>query len=167
LGWLGTRVNLVYLEVWEDILIEVEKLGYQFQLWVMSSAPPQFKKFEKFRFIEWSDSAQKEFLSAIDIGLMPLLDNEYTVGKCGYKALQYMSHSKPIVASDVGINRDWFNGAGYVSNDPRQIIDALIALVSSKIARHQMGAQGRFIIEKKFEMALIAKKVKQVIDELS
>ena len=37
---------------------------------------------------------------------MPLPDNEWTKGKCGFKAIQYMAMGKPTVLSAVGFNNE-------------------------------------------------------------
>ena len=35
---------------------------------------------------------------------MPLPDNEWTRGKCAYKAIQYMAAGIPVVADDIGVS---------------------------------------------------------------
>ena len=111
LGWIGTDVNLIYLEDWESIFSKLSSSGLKFELWVMSGKPPKFQRFNEMRFFKWSEIAEKNFFKNIDIGLMPLIKNSYTEGKSAFKALQYLSYSKPVVASDVGINKLWLNGA--------------------------------------------------------
>lgn len=39
------------------------------------------------------------------IGLMPLMDSEFTKGKGGFKLIQYLSAALPIIGSNVGFNK--------------------------------------------------------------
>ena len=40
------------------------------------------------------------------IGLMPLIENEFTKGKCAFKAVQSIGCGLPVILSDVGMNKD-------------------------------------------------------------
>ena len=50
------------------------------------------------------DPEPANLLRALDVGLMPLPDDEWSRGKCGMKALQYMAFGIPPVVSPVGVN---------------------------------------------------------------
>ena len=52
----------------------------------------------------WSEATEVAELAAIDIGIMPLPDEPFERGKCGYKLIQYMACGRPVVASPVGVN---------------------------------------------------------------
>jgi glycosyltransferase involved in cell wall biosynthesis len=166
LGWIGTGVNLIYLEDWETVLSKLNSKGFNFELRVMSNKQPNFKKFNQFKFFEWSEIAEKNFLKNIDIGLMPLFNNEYTEGKCAFKALQYLSYSKPVVASDVGINRLWLEKASYISNDKEVILRSLEELIQDRKKRLFLGKEGYRIIKKNFERKMIACKIEKAINSI-
>ena len=48
----------------------------------------------------------KKNLRLIDIGIMPLYNNLFNRGKCGFKLLQYMALGIPSVASPIGVNKE-------------------------------------------------------------
>ncbi len=141
-GWVGTAINLPYLIAIEQALIEAHA-RVPFELTVICSAPPMFEKFAHVRFIEWSEQTEYAEIAGFDVGIMPLADNEHSRGKCAYKALQYMRCGVPVIASDVGINRDWIAGLGagiVVKEDGWR--EALVSVLSDATARERCGAAG-------------------------
>jgi len=80
-----------------------------------------------------------------DIGIMPLVDDEFQRAKCGTKLLQYMAAGLPAVASPVGLNiallRD--SGAGFLAAAEADWQEALRALAADRELRHRLGVRGR------------------------
>ena len=65
----------------------------------------------------WSEETQHAALATADIGLMPLQDDPYSRGKCGYKLLQYAAAGLPAVASPVGTNATILTTLGLPDTD--------------------------------------------------
>ena len=166
LGWIGTGSNLVYLEGIESVLLNLRNAGYSFKLSVMANKAPEFEEFADVEFHEWAPSLESDFLASIDIGLMPLADNEHTRGKCAYKALQYMSYGKPVVVSDVGVNALWTNGAGYAVKDNDEMFDALRKLMESSDLRNALGVTGREVVGNRYSKSIIVGDLKLIVNEL-
>lgn len=141
-GWVGTAINLPYLTAIErQIMAAHERVP--FELIVVSSEPPKFAEFRAVRFVKWTEETEYDEIAQFDAGIMPLADNEHSRGKCAYKALQYMSRGVPVIASDVGVNREWIaqRGAGLVVKEDGWC-DALAAVLSDAEKRAQLGAAG-------------------------
>jgi glycosyltransferase involved in cell wall biosynthesis len=58
------------------------------------------------RNIKWTRDVAKEEIFYAHIGIMPLISNEYSLGKGGFKLVQYISTGLPIIASKVGFNQE-------------------------------------------------------------
>ena len=57
-------------------------------------------------YIEWSKKNEVRDLQGIDIGVYPLPEEKFVLGKSGLKAIQYMSFGLPIVATSIGTTND-------------------------------------------------------------
>lgn len=162
LGWIGTDVNLPYIEALEPIFLQLQSEGLVFSLRVMAGRMPRFRQFTAVEFLPWSAGEEEAFLASFDIGLMPLADNAHTRGKCAYKALQYMSLGKPVVISDVGVNAEWTAGAGYAASTPNEMTEGLRKLILSPELRLHMGRVGKERVQKEFSRPVIAGQLKEL-----
>ena len=83
---------------------------------------------------------------------MPLPNNKWSKGKCGYKLIQYMACSKPVIASPIGINKELIipGENGYLAYDLNDWGRYLKMLINSKNLRDSMGVNGRKMVEKIF-----------------
>jgi len=157
-GWVGTAINLPYLLGIERQLAAAHA-RVPFELVVICSEPPSFAEFRAVRFVEWSEKTEYEEIAQFDVGIMPLADNEHSRGKCAYKALQYMRCGVPVIASDVGINREWIEqrGAGLVVKEDGWC-DAIASVLSDTVRREQFGAGGVAAIRDGFRVEDAARK---------
>ena len=165
-GWVGTAINLPYLVAIEQALIRAHT-RVPFELVVICNAPPKFEKFAHVRFVEWSEQTEYAEIAGFDVGIMPLADNEHSRGKCAYKALQYMRCGVPVIASDVGINREWIagTGAGFAVKEDGWV-EALATVLSDAATREQMGASGLAAIRGGFRHEDAARQYVEAFKEL-
>lgn len=140
--WVGMGPNVAQVEAIEEELMRASAV-HPFLLRIVSNCPPHFRVFQSWEFTEWSVESEYAAINSSDLGIMPLIDDGFTRGKCAYKALQYMSCGIPVVAGDVGVNREWIqdSGAGLVVG-PGRWAEALIALLSDSERCSAMGKRG-------------------------
>jgi glycosyltransferase involved in cell wall biosynthesis len=62
---------------------------------------------------QWNESEEVNDIKQLDIGIMPLEDNPFNKGKCGFKLVQYMACGLPTISTpldaNIKINRDNMN----------------------------------------------------------
>ncbi len=102
IGWTGSHSTVQYLN---DLIPVFKKLEmeYSFELCVISDRKPDFE-LKSLNFVLWKKETEVVDLLRFDIGIMPLRDDKWSNGKCGFKALQYMSLGIPALVSPVGVN---------------------------------------------------------------
>ena len=102
--------------------------------------------------LSWSEDAERIALARMDVGVMPLPDDEWTRGKCAYKALQYMAAGIPVVADDVGVAVRVIDGGGYVVRNEGEWTEALFSLGQDPALRSRLGEAGRRHVEANYSV---------------
>ena len=117
---------------------------------------------------EWSSDDEVQDLQSFDIGLMPLMDDPWSWGKCGLKIVQYQGVGLPVVCTPVGINRDLVaNGEnGFWAWDQGEWIEKLSALIEDADLRRKMGLKGRERVREGFSLQECRQRVCQLLDNL-
>jgi glycosyltransferase involved in cell wall biosynthesis len=154
-GWLGSD-----LSIRETLFAHWDMLGrmqrrLDFDLVICSlprPAPPS--NAVRWRYVPWSPATEEEISREIDIGIMPLVDDEFQRGKCGLKLLQYMAAGLPVVASPIGANCSIVEhgASGYLAADEAAWLDALAELIRSAEMRRRFGETGRRRCQADFDL---------------
>jgi glycosyltransferase involved in cell wall biosynthesis len=143
IGWTGSTTTIKHFE-WAAGILRVIKQKYPtINIRVISNKAPELDL--DIDFVPWKKESEIEDLAVIDIGIMPLPDNDWAKGKCGFKGLQYMSLCIPTVMSPVGVNteiiRDGENG--FLAGSETEWIAKISALIESAELRKKLGNAGR------------------------
>ena len=93
----------------------------------------------------WSESTELVDLASFDMGLMPLPDDDWSRGKCGLKALQYMAMTVVPIVSPVGVNTEIVRHGenGLVASREDEWVDAIQRLASDAELRVHLGERAR------------------------
>ncbi len=152
IGWTGTLTTIRYLDI---IVPELEKLEkeFDFQILIISNQAPTFS-LRGLRFQFWRKETEIEDLLQMDIGLMPLEDDIWAKGKCGFKALQYMALGIPPLVSPVGVNTQIVDHgvSGFVCADASQWAFYIRKLLTSADLRAEMGQKAREKVIKNYSV---------------
>ena len=144
IGWTGSHSTLPYLELVGPAIRALSDKYANLRFLVISDKAPTWN-LRCLEFRPWSKETEIRDLLAIDIGIMPLPDDAWARGKCGFKALQYMSLGKPALVSPVGVNVTIVDDGsnGYYCSTDAEWMSNLEFLITRKEVCVSMGAKGR------------------------
>ena len=142
-GWVGSPSTEVFLG---ELVEPLRRLAAEkpFRLLVMGGAFPHRIPGAKVETRTWSRRTEVGLIHSLDAGLMPLPDNEWSWGKCGFKLITYMACGIPVVASEVGANKEIVDEeSGFLVYTPEEWVEALRRLRDDSGLRRRMGEAGR------------------------
>lgn len=166
IGWTGTSSNYQFFS--DKLITQLSQILAKYNqtkfLFICDTRPDNRFNFE-YDFIKWQDSSEVEDLQKIDIGIMPLLDNEWTKGKCGFKLIQYGAIGIPSLGSNVGVNSQIIKDgtSGYLINNDDFWYENLEKLILSDTLRQNFGDEARKIIREDYSIEKNYKYLKKVI----
>lgn len=111
LVWVGQAVNLRYfdgiIEELDDYAEEEKRKDREVKLTVVCNQPLNVEvKYLIVENIKWTKKNALKAMCNAHIGIMPLKNEQYSLGKGGFKLVQYMSSGLPVVGSNVGYNTE-------------------------------------------------------------
>jgi len=162
-GWIGTPVTAQYLHLVHSALAKVFH-GGRGRLVLVGSGQIEFDGVPT-EIRPWSEETEIVDLQSFDVGIMPLPDEPWERGKCGFKLIQYMACGKPVVASPVGVNEkiveDGVNG--FLATTKDGWVSALSALRDDHDLRERMGSAGRKKVEANYCVQVTAPRLAELL----
>jgi glycosyltransferase involved in cell wall biosynthesis len=155
-GWTGSRSTNSYLN---EIFHALCQMHGPVEIKIISDTADGFDFSRLGRvphvFVPWSPKTEILEAATFDLGLMPLPENRWTQGKCGFKALQYMALGIPAVCSPVGVNRDIIHDGvdGLFAATLQDWFPVISRLLKDSFLREAIGRAGRRRIEEAFSLA--------------
>jgi len=162
IGWIGTPVTAPYLQVAAAGLAAACKEGAA-RLVAVGSGPVKLENVP-LEVREWREETEAADMRCVDAGIMPLPDESWERGKCGYKLIQYMACAKPVVASPVGVNRHIIDAEtnGYLASTPEEWTRALCTLRDNSQLCGQMGRAARAKVQRCYSLQVTAPQMVQL-----
>jgi glycosyltransferase involved in cell wall biosynthesis len=160
LGWIGDHGSIHYMESYKDVW---EEIGRRFKNVSLTIICDTFieTKYIRVNKVFWSLESEVEELSKIDIGLMPLFNDLWSKGKCGFKILQYLGMGIPCVCTPVGINKDIVKDGveGFWANTKDEWVEKISILVKDPDLRRRMGEKGREKVIRNYTVEVCAPRL--------
>ncbi|MBM6931446.1 glycosyltransferase [[Clostridium] spiroforme] len=130
IGWIGSKTTIDNLDLIIDSLNRLIKKHDDIKFYIISNDDKGYcEKIKNSKFIKWEKNTYKQYLAQFSIGVMPLKLTEMTKGKCGFKLVQYLNMKKPVIGSDVGVNKSIIGSCGIVISNQNDWENALESLL--------------------------------------
>ena len=158
IGWIGTPETAKYLEITHQALIEINK---EYPIIVKTiGAEFNFDPSIEYEYVKWEEASEIEEIKKFDIGIMPLFNSPFERGKCGYKLIQYMGCSLPVIASPVGVNKSIVRkNVGFLASSKEEWISHFKSLILDINLQKSMGKNGYELVKKEFNRDLVFKSI--------
>ena len=115
--------------------------------------------------VGWREETEVDEIRGFDVGIMPLPDEPWARGKCGFKLIQYMACGLPVVASPVGVNAEIVEdgGNGFLARDAGEWVAALEWLKGDAALGGRLGKAGRRKVEARYCLQVTGAQVVEVV----
>jgi glycosyltransferase involved in cell wall biosynthesis len=159
-GWIGTPVTVRYLSsaaralrsAFTEVPFVLRCVG----------APRSFSLGAlEVESVPWTLQSEQDIVRTFDVGIMPLINEPFAHGKCGYKLIQYMAAGVPALGTAIGANNDIISDGvdGFLASSEVEFTDKLVALLKSEALRRRIGGVGRKTLEERFSLKSQQRKV--------
>ncbi len=105
IGWIGsasTSINI--LSILESLKVLSSKISFKIILIGFDKSYEDQLIGIPYEIVDWTEKGELDQLRRCDLGIMPLLDNAFNRGKCGFKLIQYMAMGLPTISSPLEAN---------------------------------------------------------------
>jgi len=159
-GWIGSYSTGKYIFTLNEIIKKTASEKNIF--WKIMGYKGIFGNDEKrIQFKNWSIENENNFLKSIEIGVMPLPDDDWARAKGGYKLLLYMSYGIPVIASPIGINKEIVEDGenGFLVTTDEEWMARIYQLQEDENLWKSMSEKAYKTIEKKYSREICYEKL--------
>lgn len=167
LGWIGAQGSIHYLEKMKPVFEDLGKRHGNLKLKIVCNTFFDCENMDVEK-KSWSEAGEVEDLQSFDIGLMPLLDDPWSHGKCGLKILQCLAVGVPVVCSPYGINTEIVEDGvhGLWAKTSEEWIEKLETLINDFDLRKRMGTEGRKKVIEHYSLEANAPRMLKIFQQL-
>lgn len=169
IGWTGSSTTIKHFSLAVPVLRKLkEKYGKKVCFRLISDTRYN-GLLEDLEFVRWRKETEVEDLDKIDIGIMPLPDDPWSRGKCGFKGLQYMSLGKPAVMSPVGVNTEIIDHGenGFLANSQQEWEQILSNLIENEQLRRDIGRKGQETVQTFYSFNAMKQRYLEIFRQLT
>tara|TARA_B100000787_G_scaffold75048_1_gene55292 strand:- start:86 stop:1159 length:1074 start_codon:yes stop_codon:yes gene_type:complete len=167
LGWTGTFSSKHYLDSIRDVFYEADKV-LNIKIILITNFDYSLEGLDC-EIIRWRESSEISDLHKIDIGLYPLIQTDWALGKGGLKALQYMAAGIPAIATNFGTVKDFITHEknGFLVDSTEQWLNAIKRVAEDTNLRNNIIINARNTVETDYSVSSNEKKYLTIFEELT
>ncbi|MGZ4098340.1 MAG: glycosyltransferase family 4 protein [Bacteroidia bacterium] len=168
IGWSGSLTTIKHFELLLPVLTRINE-KYQGKVhFKIIGEKNYFNPLLTIEAIAWSEETEVDQLNSLDIGIMPLENDEWAMGKCGLKGLSYMACEVTAVMSNVGVNREIIEDGvnGFLASNSDEWFEILSHLIENKELRLKLGKAGRQTVIEKYSFLANKNKYLEVFTNM-
>ena len=151
--WIGSKSTLPYLREIVPLLDRAAKDVPGLRLVTIADATVETSAIPV-EHVPWSAETEASALARGDIGIAPTPCDRWTLGKCGFKIVQYMAAGLPVIASPIGANAEIVREGetGFLPQSPEAWPALIAKLAGDASLRARMGEAGRRRVESDYSI---------------
>jgi glycosyltransferase involved in cell wall biosynthesis len=145
IGWVGTHSTYPYVKTLFPVLERLAR-DFRFRLRLVGTGADNITiPGVEIENLPWKLNREIPDFQSLDIGIYPIVEDDWSVGKSCFKAVQYMAVGVPFVLSPVGACQDIAeaNQTHFVARSETDWYEHLSRLLSDEALRRRMGEAGR------------------------
>jgi len=145
IGWVGTHSTFPYVKTIFPVLERLAR-EFRFRLRLVGTGEDEVVvPGVEVENLAWELDREIFDFQSLDIGIYPIVEDNWSVGKSCFKAVQYMAVGVPFVVSPVGACQDIAksNETHFVAHSNEEWYEHLAQLLRDEGLRQRMGAAGR------------------------
>lgn len=166
IGWTGTFSSRPYLDLLRPVLRELAR-RIDYRLIVIGNFAYDLPGVD-LEVLTWSAEDEVAQMQRLDIGLYPLPDDDWVLGKAGLKVIQYMAFGIPSVSSAIGTATLQVSDGvdGFLVRTDEAWLAVLERLCRDAALRHRIGAAARQVAVTSYSRQATGRKYLAVLASL-
>ncbi len=164
LVWIGSRSTLPYLQQAMPAIEAACAVVKGLRLITIANDTVR-SDIVRVQHIPWSKETEAKSLNQGDIGIAPTPVDHWSVGKSGFKIIQYMAAGLPTIASPTGANAQIVvdGTTGLLPKSADQWTAAIVKLATDCAARSAMGQAARLELMQKYTLRQAAQVWRELL----
>ena len=165
IGWIGTHSTFPYVKTIFPVLERLAR-DYKFRLRLVGTGEDNIViPGVEIENLPWKLSREIADFQSLDIGIYPIVEDNWSVGKSCFKAVQYMAVGVPFVVSPIGACHDIAESevTHFVARTDTEWQLRLEQLLNDKELRRRMGDAGRSYAVKHYSIEAHVQKLAEVL----